>query len=132
MLAVLCQSMRSSSNAGFWNMLRLGKKAVRLGLRMVKGLATADAARIVAARADEPFASADDLWRRSGVPTAALVKLAEADAFWPSLTLQRRDALWAAAAAREARQVAELQEPEVALPSMRAGLESERTTPMSA
>ena len=110
--------------------------AVRLGLRMVKGLSTADAARIVAARAEDPFASADDLWRRSGVPTAALVKLAEADAFLPSLQLQRRDALWAikglrdeplelwaAAAEREARQVAELQEPEVALPSMRAGHE---------
>ncbi len=108
--------------------------AVRLGLRMVKGLSTADAARIVTARADEPFTSADDLWRRSGVPTAALVKLAEADAFLPSLQLQRRDALWAikvlrdeplalwsAAAEREARQVAELQEPEVALPLMRAG-----------
>ncbi|HWK63483.1 MAG TPA: error-prone DNA polymerase, partial [Rhizobiaceae bacterium] len=41
------------------------RKAVRLGMRMVKGLSTADAARIVAARADEPFSSADDLWRRS-------------------------------------------------------------------
>ncbi|WP_313666012.1 error-prone DNA polymerase [Shinella sp.] len=110
--------------------------AVRLGMRMVKGLSTADAARIVATRGDEPFASVDDLWRRSGVPPAALVKLAEADAFLPSLRLQRRDALWAikalrdeplelwaAAAQREARQVAELQEPEVALPSMRAGHE---------
>ncbi|MFB9795151.1 error-prone DNA polymerase, partial [Shinella granuli] len=110
--------------------------AVRLGMRMVKGLSTGDAARIVAARADDPFASADDLWRRSGVPTAALVKLAEADAFLPSLQLQRRDALWAikglrdeplelwaAAAERETRQVSEVQEPSVALPSMRAGHE---------
>jgi error-prone DNA polymerase len=105
-------------------------------MRVVKGLSTADAARIVAARADEPFSSADDLWRRSGVPTAALVKLAEADAFLPSLQLQRRDALWsikglrdeplelwAAAAEREARKVAEVLEPSVALPSMRAGHE---------
>jgi len=110
--------------------------AVRLGMRMVKGLSTADAARIVAARADEPFASADNLWRRSGVPTAVLVKLAEADAFLSSLQLQRRDALWAikalrdeplelwaAAAEREVRQVAEMQEPGVALPAMRAGHE---------
>ncbi|PSJ56199.1 hypothetical protein C7I85_24750 [Mesorhizobium soli] len=43
--------------------------AVRLGMRMVKGLSTADAARIVADRANEPFASTDDLWRRSGVPS---------------------------------------------------------------
>jgi len=110
------------------------KKAVRLGMRMVKGLSTADAARIVTARADEPFSTADDLWRRSGVPTAALVKLAEADAFRPSLGLQRRDALWAikalrdeplalwaAAAERETRQ--EMQEPEVSLPAMRTGHE---------
>ncbi|WLR95381.1 error-prone DNA polymerase [Shinella zoogloeoides] len=111
-------------------------KAVRLGMRMVKGLATADAARIVAARADEPFASVDDVWRRSSAPTAALVQLAEADAFLASLQLQRRHALWAikalrdeplalwtAAAEREARQIAEAQEPEVALPSMRTGHE---------
>ena len=110
--------------------------AVRLGMRMVKGLSTADAARIVAARADEPFASTDDLWRRSGVPAAALVKLADADAFLPSLQLQRRNALWAikalrdeplelwaAAAERDARQVAEMQEPGVALPVMRTGHE---------
>jgi error-prone DNA polymerase len=110
--------------------------AVRLGMRMVKGLATADAARIVAARADEPFSSVDDVWRRSGVPTASLVKLAEADAFLPSLDLQRRDALWAikalrdeplelwaAAAEREARQVSEIQEANVSLAPMRAGHE---------
>ncbi|MCR6502053.1 error-prone DNA polymerase [Shinella sp. CPCC 101442] len=112
------------------------EKAVRLGMRMVKGLSMADAARIVAARTDEPFASADDLWRRSGAPLAALVELAEADAFLASLQLQRRDALWAikalrdkplalwtAAAEREARQIAEALEPEVALPWMRTGHE---------
>lgn len=69
--------------------------AVRLGLRMVHGLAQTDAARIIAARADQPFDSVDDLWRRSGVPAASLVELAEADAFLSSLKLQRCDALWA-------------------------------------
>ena len=44
--------------------------AVRLGLRMVRGLANADAAAIIGARADRPFASVDDLWRRAGVPAA--------------------------------------------------------------
>ncbi|MDR6758683.1 error-prone DNA polymerase [Mycoplana sp. BE70] len=110
--------------------------AVRLGMRMVKGLSTADAARIVAARADDPYVSADDLWRRSGVPTASLVRLAEADAFLPSLKLDRRNALWAikalrdeplelwaAAAEREARSIAEIQEPEVSLASMTEGRE---------
>ena len=42
--------------------------AVRLGMRMVRSLANADAARIVAARADQPFTSVDDLWRRAEVP----------------------------------------------------------------
>ncbi|ARQ62134.1 error-prone DNA polymerase 2 (plasmid) [Rhizobium sp. Kim5] len=110
------------------------RHAVRLGMRLVRGLATADAARIVAARADEPFASVDDMWRRSGVPVASLVELAEADAFLPSLRLERRDALWAikalrdeplplftAAAEREARAIAEQQEPDVALRQMTDG-----------
>ncbi|APO72225.1 error-prone DNA polymerase 2 (plasmid) [Rhizobium gallicum] len=113
-----------------------GHRAVRLGLRMVRGLATADAARIVACRAGQLFVSADDIWRRSGVPTTSLVKLAEADAFLPSMGLERRQALWAikalrdeplelwaAAAEREARVIAEMQEPEVTLKSMTQGME---------
>jgi error-prone DNA polymerase len=72
-----------------------GLFAVRLGMRMVKGLANAHAATIVAARADRPFPSVDDLWRRAGVPSASLVQLAEADAFRPALGLVRREALWA-------------------------------------
>ena len=47
-----------------------GRFAVRLGMRMVKGLANADAATIVGTRADQPFVSVDDLWRRTGVPSA--------------------------------------------------------------
>jgi error-prone DNA polymerase len=110
--------------------------AVRLGMRMVKGLATNDAAKVVIARADQPFVSVDDMWRRSGVPTAALEKLAEADAFLPSLKLERRQAqwdikalrdepleLWAAAAEREAGTIPELQEPAVTLKSMTQGRE---------
>jgi error-prone DNA polymerase len=57
--------------------------AVRLGLRMVKGLANTHGAAIVAARADQPYASVDDLWRRCGVPVAALTQIAEADGFRP-------------------------------------------------
>jgi error-prone DNA polymerase len=108
--------------------------AVRLGLRMVKGLANAQGAAIVAARADDPFVSVDDLWHRAAVPSAALVQLAEADAFRPVLSLARREALWAikglrdeplplfaAAAAREAEIVPELAEPAVSLRPMAAG-----------
>jgi len=110
--------------------------AVRLGMRVVKGLSLNDAARIVVARGDQEFASADDMWRRSGVPTVSLVKLAEADAFLPSLKLERREALWdikalrdeplelwAAAAEREAALVPEMLEPDVALKSMTQGRE---------
>src|SRR5579859_2208402 len=110
--------------------------AVRLGMRMVRGLANADAARLVAGRADRPFADVDDIWRRAGVPIASLVKLADADAFRPGLGLARREALWAlrglrdeplplftAAAAREGEYVAEMLEPEVTLRAMTAGRE---------
>ncbi len=72
-----------------------GRFAVRLGLRMVRGLVNGDAARILAARTDGAFRSVDDLWRRAGVQVASLVRLAEADAFRPDLHLDRRDALWA-------------------------------------
>ena len=68
--------------------------AVRLGLRMAKGLSNADGAAIALARGDTPFESIEDIWRRAGVPVAALERLAEADAFG-SLGLNRRDALWA-------------------------------------
>jgi error-prone DNA polymerase len=60
---------------------------------MVRGLSNLHAARILAARADTPFASIEDVWRRSGVPVAALEKLADADAF-AALGLDRRQALW--------------------------------------
>lgn len=69
--------------------------AVRLGLRMVKGLANAHAAAIITARARLPFESIEDLWRRARVPVAALAQIAEADGFQPSLGLARREAIWA-------------------------------------
>jgi error-prone DNA polymerase len=68
--------------------------AVRLGFRLVAGLANADAATIVTARAGTNFASIDDLWARAGVKRAALEHLANADAF-AGLGLSRRAALWA-------------------------------------
>jgi len=110
--------------------------AVRLGLCMVKGLANAHAAAIVAARADEPFTCVDDLWRRYGVPVAALTRIAEADGFRLAFGLARREALWAikglrdeelplfaAASAREGGTVPEADEPAVALRPMEVGRE---------
>ena len=67
--------------------------AVRLGLRMVKGLANAHAAELVAHRGDAPYASVEEVWRRAEVPPAALERLAEADAF-RGMGLDRRQALW--------------------------------------
>jgi error-prone DNA polymerase len=110
------------------------KFAVRLGFRQVRGLANKDGAEIVAARADRPFESVDDLWRRADVPVASLVQLAEADAMNESLGLARREALWAlkalrdeplelfaAAAQREARTIEEIREPTVSLRPMTSG-----------
>ncbi len=103
--------------------------AVRLGLRMAKGLANLHAANILAAR-EAAFDSIEDVWTRSGVPVAALERIAEADGF-ASLGLDRRQALWrvkalgdaplplfAAADARE-----EGREPAVALKAMTDGRE---------
>jgi error-prone DNA polymerase len=104
-------------------------RAVRLGLRMVKGLANVHAAQIIAAR-EQPFGSVEDGWKRSGVPVSALERIAEADGF-ASLGIDRRQALWrvkalgnaslplfAAADARE-----EEREPFVALKGMSGGRE---------
>ena len=67
--------------------------AVRLGLRMVKGLANRHAAQVVAHRGSEAYAGVEELWRRAGAPAAALERLAEADAF-RGMGLDRRQALW--------------------------------------
>ena len=67
--------------------------ALRLGLRQIEGLRLDAATRIVAARGDTPYASVEDLRRRSTAPVTAIHRLAEADAF-RSMALDRRAALW--------------------------------------
>ncbi|WP_218625190.1 error-prone DNA polymerase [Sphingomonas sp. dw_22] len=75
---------------------------IRLGMRIVQGLAKEDAEKIVEARdKGSPFASVEELWRRSGVKPTALERLARADAF-QALGLNRRQALWAVKALRQA------------------------------
>jgi error-prone DNA polymerase len=104
-------------------------RAVRLGLRSVRGLSNVEAAKIVAAR-DAPFATVEDIWKRSGAHVAALERIAEADGF-ASFGLDRRQALWrvkalgetplplfAVADARE-----EGREPAIALKAMTDGRE---------
>lgn len=72
----------------------VGGPALRLGLRMVRGLAAPDAQAIIAARS-EPAArtSVEALQRASGVPAQALHLLARADAL-QGMNLPRQTALW--------------------------------------
>ena len=112
-----------------------GDLAIRLGLRMVKGLGKDEADDIVKARGCDLFRSVEELWRRSGASVRALKKLAEADAFSGSLKLARRDALWSiralcdetlplfAATDRGGRPLPEAIEPQVAIRPMSAGRE---------
>ncbi|MBS1028618.1 MULTISPECIES: error-prone DNA polymerase [Gluconobacter] len=68
------------------------RKAVRLGFRMVRGLANGHGAALIAARMPD-YESIDDVWRRADVPVSALECLAEADAF-RVFGQMRRAALW--------------------------------------
>ncbi|MFT4195318.1 error-prone DNA polymerase, partial [Ottowia sp.] len=67
--------------------------AVRLGLRLVKGLGKEAAARIVQALSQAPFTSVDDLARRAELGTRELNCLAAADAL-ASLAGHRRQQAW--------------------------------------
>jgi error-prone DNA polymerase len=67
--------------------------ALRLGLRLVKGLTREGAQRLVAARAQAAFTSVDDLARRAGLERRDLGALAAADALH-GLAGHRHDAAW--------------------------------------
>ncbi len=67
--------------------------ALRLGLRMAKGLAAADGERLLQRRGAKLYASIEQLHRHTQLPRAALERLAEADAM-SCLGLDRRTALW--------------------------------------
>ncbi|HET6184934.1 MAG TPA: error-prone DNA polymerase [Acetobacteraceae bacterium] len=108
--------------------------AVRLGMRMVKGLAEAEARALTRPQG----AAGEDVLthlRRAGVSRGALERLAEADAF-RALGLDRRQALWAVRGLAEAPPLplfaaAETNEAAVALPPMgeaRAVVEDYRST----
>jgi error-prone DNA polymerase len=102
------------------------KYAVRLGLRMAKGLAQLHADALLTRRTT-PYRSVEDLWRRVPIPIAALERLAEADAF-QTIGLDRRQALWAIRGLSDTRlplfdtvPAEPDPEPEVALAQMTAG-----------
>jgi error-prone DNA polymerase len=91
--------------------------ALRLGLRMVRGLSQADGERVAAVRGPVqaaggasrpcegaphgPWRSVEGLWRASGASVAAMRALARADAFG-SMGLDRTQALWQAQRLKEA------------------------------
>jgi error-prone DNA polymerase len=72
--------------------------ALRLGFRQVKGLREEDIKVLIAGRT-KSFSSVNEL-RDAGLPEAALLKLADADAF-RSIGLDRREALWEVSAAAD-------------------------------
>jgi error-prone DNA polymerase len=67
--------------------------AVRMGLRLVKGLGRRDVKDITKTRTEHPFTSLADVVRRTGLDIGALKGLAEAGAF-AAFGLSRRQALW--------------------------------------
>ena len=73
----------------------LDKPALRLGLRLVRGLAQRHAETLMAARKEGLFTSFDNLKRRTRLRGPILQRLALADAF-RSVGLSRRAALWRA------------------------------------
>jgi error-prone DNA polymerase len=77
-----------------------GLRAVRLGLNQVSGLGSEAAQRIVAARAEGPLASPEDLARRAALGAHELQALAQAGALQPLLgpdATHRHQAAWAVA-----------------------------------
>jgi error-prone DNA polymerase len=80
-------------NHSDWDCTLEDQHTLRLGLRLIRGLAQKDAELIVRARGDEPFESIDQFTRRTGLLQATVSRLAEADAFG-SLGSDRRQSLW--------------------------------------
>ncbi len=97
------------------------KRALRLGLRLIKGLGESAARRIEAARSEWRFANMEDVIRRAELRRNEIEALAEAGAFH-SLVDQRRQALWQGRAPRVQGlfDKSQWQEPSVELPALRA------------
>ncbi len=88
-------------NASEWDCTMEGP-ALRLGMRLIKGLRAADAAEIMRARKSlgRPFRNIPELQRTARLGAARLKPLASADAFH-SMGLDRKAALWAVRALRK-------------------------------
>jgi len=114
-----------------------GLRAVRLGLRQIKGLIRAEAERLILAREDGA-GDVRDLAAGAGLTRATLERLAEADTL-SGVALGRREGLWAMKALEPAQPpllalMGPAPETLVALPPMSAGAhvaEDYRTTHLS-
>ncbi|MFN0017191.1 MAG: error-prone DNA polymerase, partial [Pirellulaceae bacterium] len=97
--------------------------SLRLGLRLISGLAESAVTTIEEARKEGRFTSLDDFVRRTNLGQPIVAKLAEADCFG-SLELDRRKALWHALGQEKKKQPRPLfasleeEEPAAALPVM--------------
>jgi len=101
------------------------RPSVRLGLRMIGSLSEAGAQRIVAARAQAPFTSTEDVALRAQLDVKDLNALAAGDALL-SLSGHRRQQVWDAAAQRRAPALLEgtpVNEASLQLPAAREGEE---------
>ncbi|MDX1492162.1 MAG: error-prone DNA polymerase [Pseudohongiellaceae bacterium] len=92
-----------SVNDSDWDCVLLpeeGGPAIRLGLRMVKGLSYAGACRVIEARKTGPYQDVEDLISRSGIHGGDSESLAAADAL-AALARDRHRAFWSVAGYRE-------------------------------
>jgi error-prone DNA polymerase len=94
----LVQPLRTRPSTSLGTNGDVPQMALRLGLRQVEGLRSADVARLPSAG---PYASIEDLRVLAKVPVHAIERLAAADAF-RSMKLDRRAALWDARALKQA------------------------------
>ena len=93
------------ANASDWDCtLERGRTpALRLGMRLAKGMPRPDADRVRTAAADRgPFTGINSLWRASGASVRSMRCLARADAFG-SMGIERQAALWAVRSLRDER-----------------------------
>jgi error-prone DNA polymerase len=74
--------------------INASRHAVRLGLRVIGGLAEKATRETILAARGNGYRDIPSLWLRSGAPASMLERLANADCF-RSIGIDRRDALWA-------------------------------------
>jgi error-prone DNA polymerase len=93
-VTVLPVDVRRSDWASTLEPAAAGPWPVRLGFNRIGGFAQESATRLLAARAEAPFASVEDLARRAALDAGQLALLAQADAL-VRITGHRHQAAWA-------------------------------------